>query len=54
MVYFELLFLFMHHFYFKVKELEISVNLTTGFSDNQILFLIVAFIFYGNAKVGVD
>jgi hypothetical protein len=35
------------------KELETPVNLTTGFSGHQILFLIVAFIFNGNAQVGV-
>jgi len=37
----------------KSKELETPVNLTNGFSDNQILFLIVPFIFNGNAQVGV-
>jgi len=37
----------------KSKELETPVNLTTGLSDNKILFLIVAFIFNGNAQIGV-
>jgi hypothetical protein len=57
MVYFELfiyfLLLFIYLFNSKSKELETPVNLITGFSESQILFLVVAFIFNGNAQISV-
>ena len=43
----------MYLFNSKSKESETPVNLITGFSDSQILFLVVAFLCNGNAQIGV-